>query len=126
MAKELKWNGLTEEEVKALDFKQFVALLPARRRRSISRGPHPTQERFFKKLRSGKNNIRTHQRIIVITPEMLGKTFQVFTGKEFAKVIVTLEMLGHLLGEFAPSRKLVSHSGAGVGSTRSSKAVSAR
>ena len=80
MAKELKWNGLTEEEVKGLEFTQFVALLPARRRRSISRGPHPMQERFFKKLRSGKNNIRTHQRMIVITPEMLGKTFQVFTG----------------------------------------------
>ena len=126
MAKESKWNGLTEEQVKALDFKEFVALLPARRRRSIQRGPHPMQERFFKKLRSGKNNIRTHRREVVIIPEMLGKTFLVFTGKAFAEVTVTIEMLGHLLGEFASSRKLVRHSGAGVGSTRSSKAVTAR
>ena len=126
MAKELKWKGLTEEQVKALDFKEFVALLPARRRRSIQRGPHPMQERFFKKLRSGKDNIRTHRRNIIIIPEMVGKTFMVFTGKDFAQVFVTVEMLGHLLGEFASSRKLVSHSGAGVGSTRSSKAVTAR
>ncbi|MAG60649.1 30S ribosomal protein S19 [archaeon] len=126
MAKELKWNGLTEEQVKALSFEEFVTLLPARRRRSIKRGPHPMQERFFKKLRSGKNNIRTHRRNIIIIPEMLGKTFKVFTGKDFAQVIVNVEMLGHLLGEFASSRKLVSHSGAGVGSTRSSKAVTAR
>ena len=126
MVKELKWKGLTEEEVKALDFNEFVLMLPARRRRSIKRGPHPTQERFFRKLRSGKDNIRTHRRNIIIIPEMIGKTFNVFTGKEFAKVTVTVEMLGHLLGEFASSRKLVSHSGAGVGSTRSSKAATAR
>ena len=126
MAKEFKWNGLSEEEVKALDHNAFIALLPARRRRSLLRGPHETQERFFTKLRNGKDNISTHRREIVIIPEMLGKTFEVFTGKEFAKVTVVLEMLGHLLGEFASSRKLVSHSGAGVGSTRSSKAVTAR
>lgn len=126
MAKEFKWKGLSEEQVKALDFKEFVAMLPARRRRSIKRGPHPEQKRFFTKLRSGKDNLRTHRRNIVITPEMLGKTIHVFTGKDFAKIMITVEMMGHLLGEFASSRKIVSHSGAGVGSTRSSKAATAR
>jgi small subunit ribosomal protein S19 len=126
MVKEFKWKGLTEQEVMALDYNAFVALLPARRRRSILRGPHVTQERFFKKLNNGKDNIRTHRREIIIIPAMLGKTIQVFNGKEFMKILITLEMLGHLLGEFAPSRKVVSHSGAGVGSTRSSKAVTAR
>ena len=57
---------------------------------------------------------------------MLGKTVRVYNGKDFVPVIITLEMLGHVIGEFAHSRKLVKHSSAGVGATRSSKAVSAR
>ena len=57
---------------------------------------------------------------------MLGKMIKIHNGKDFVPITITVEMLGHRLGEFAHSRKMVSHSSAGVGATRSSKAISAR
>jgi small subunit ribosomal protein S19 len=63
---------------------------------------------------------------MVIIPSMIGKTIRIYNGKDFIPLIITVEMLGHVLGEFSHSRKMVSHSSAGVGATRSSKAVSAR
>ena len=47
-------------------------------------------------------------------------------GKDYFPITITAEMVGHYLGEFSLTRKNVSHSAAGVGATRSSKAVSAR
>jgi small subunit ribosomal protein S19 len=126
MAKETNWKGLTQEQAKALDIDGFLKLIPARRRRSLVRGLTDDQKALMKKLEKNETNIKTHSRNMVIVPQMLGHTIKVYTGKEFIPVIITLEMLGHCLGEFALSRKVVSHSAAGVGSTRSSKAVSAR
>ncbi|HIJ12015.1 TPA: 30S ribosomal protein S19 [Candidatus Woesearchaeota archaeon] len=126
MAKEVYWKGNTEEQVKELDLKAFGALLPARRRRSLERGFTDAQKRFLARIDAGENNVKTHCRNLVIIPSMLGKTVRVYNGKDFVPVIITLEMLGHVIGEFAHSRKLVKHSSAGVGATRSSKAVSAR
>jgi small subunit ribosomal protein S19 len=45
----------------------------------------------------------------------------VHNGKEFSTVEIKPEMIGHALGEFALTRKIVAHSGLGVGATRSSK-----
>ncbi len=126
MAKETTWKGLSEQEAKALSLDAFLKLIPARRRRSLVRGLTTDQKALMKKIEKNETNIKTHSRNMVIVPQMLGSTIKVYTGKEFVPVIVTLEMLGHCLGEFALSRKVVSHSAAGVGSTRSSKAVSAR
>ena len=126
MAKELHWKGLSEEEAKSLDMDTFLQLIPSRRRRSLKRGQTEDQKALLKKIEKGESNIKTHSRDMVILPMMVGQTVKVFNGKEFIPVIITVEMLGHCLGEFAPTRKMVSHSSAGVGSTRSSKAVSAR
>ena len=63
---------------------------------------------------------------MVIVPKMIGLTIKIYNGKEYIPLIITAEMLGHVLGEFSHSRKSVSHSAAGVGATRSSKAISAR
>jgi small subunit ribosomal protein S19 len=126
MAKELLWQGRNEEKVKELDLKEFMTLIPARQRRSLKRGYSEAQKKLLKRIESGADNIKTHCRNMIITPNMLGKTFKVYTGKDYAPITITIEMLGHCLGEFAHSRKLVSHSSAGVGATRSSKAVSAR
>ena len=63
---------------------------------------------------------------MIITPQMLDKSIKIYNGKEFVPLTITLEMLGHYLGEFSHSRKSVAHSAAGVGATRSSKAISAR
>ena len=126
MAKEFKWQGKTEEEITQLDLKTFAELVPARIRRSLSRGFTDEQKKLLKLLDSGKDNIKTHCRNMPIIPLMVGKTLRVYNGKEFVQVLITVEMLGHSLGEFSHSRKGVKHSSAGVGATRSSKAISAR
>jgi small subunit ribosomal protein S19 len=126
MAKEFKWQGKTEEEIKSLDLKDFLKLIPSRRRRSLKRGFTEAQKQLIRKIEEDQKNIKTHCRNMVIIPSMIGKTIRIYNGKDFIPLIITVEMLGHVLGEFSHSRKMVSHSSAGVGATRSSKAVSAR
>ncbi len=126
MAKEFTWRGKTEEELKKLDLKEFMNLTTSRQRRSLQRGFTDAQKAFMKRIEAGENNVKTHCRDIVIVPQMLGKTVRVYNGKEFLPVTISAAMLGHCLGEFSHTRKGVSHSAAGIGATRSSKAVSAR
>ncbi len=126
MAKEFKWQGKNEEEIKSLDLATFLEMIPARRRRSLKRGFTEAQKKLIRKIEEDQKNIKTHCRNMVIIPVMIGKTIRVYNGKDFVPLIITVEMLGHVLGEFAQTRKMVSHSSAGVGATRSSKAVSAR
>ncbi|HTY19589.1 MAG TPA: 30S ribosomal protein S19 [Myxococcota bacterium] len=82
--------------------------------RSLRKGPFvdPSLQRKLEKLaRSGsKQAIRTWSRRSMITPEMLGLTLQVHNGKLFVPVYVTENMVGHRLGEFAPTRKFTGHS----------------
>jgi small subunit ribosomal protein S19 len=54
--------------------------------------------------------IKTWSRRSMVTPEMLGLTFHVHNGKLFMPVYVTENMVGHRLGEFAPTRKFTGHS----------------
>ncbi len=126
MAKELRWYGKTEEEVKKMDLTTFMSFIPTRARRSLRRGVTDQHKKLLKCVQSGDKNIKTHCRDMVIVPQMLGQIIRVYNGKEYFPVIITLEMLGHYLGEFSLTRKSVSHSAAGIGATRSSKAVSAR
>ena len=126
MAKIFTWYGKTEEEIKQLDMKEFMELLPSRRRRSLKRGLTAAQKILLQNVESGQSNIKTHCRNMIILPQMLGKVIRIHNGKDFVAITIIPEMLGHCLGEFAHSRKMVSHSSAGVGATRSSKAVSAR
>jgi small subunit ribosomal protein S19 len=82
--------------------------------RSLKKGPFvdPSLQRKLEKLaRSGsKQAVRTWSRRSMITPEMIGLTFQVHNGKLFVPVYVTENMVGHRLGEFAPTRKFTGHS----------------
>lgn len=126
MAKEFKWQGMSEEELKNLELKEFMGRIPAKQRRSLKRGFTEQQKILLKKIENGENNIKTHCRNLVILPNMIGLLIKIYNGKEFVPLTITSEMVGHYLGEFSLSRKNVSHSAAGVGATRSSKAVSAR
>jgi len=65
--------------------------------------------------------IRTHLRDMVILPSFVNHQIFVHNGKEFQRVDIKPEMIGHYLGEFALTRKKVKHTGPGVGATRSSK-----
>jgi small subunit ribosomal protein S19 len=82
--------------------------------RSLKKGPfiYPSlQRRVDQVLRSGtKQVIRTWSRRSMITPEFVGLTFHVHNGKLFIPVFVTEHMVGHRLGEFAPTRKFTGHS----------------
>jgi small subunit ribosomal protein S19 len=55
--------------------------------------------------------IKTWSRSSTITPEMVGITFNVHNGRKFIDVFVIENMVGHKLGEFAPTRKFVKHGG---------------
>lgn len=82
--------------------------------RSLKKGPY-TDPKLLKKmstLKAGdKTVIKTWSRSSVITPEMVGFTFGVHNGKEHVPVYVVENMVGHALGEFAPTRKFVKHGG---------------
>jgi len=81
--------------------------------RSLKKGPFvdpSLQRKIDKATASGaKQAIRTWSRRSMITPEMVGLTFQVHNGKLFVPVYVTENMVGHRLGEFAPTRKFTGH-----------------
>jgi len=82
--------------------------------RSLKKGPFidpSLQRRVDQVLRSGtKQVIRTWSRRSMITPEFVGLTFHVHNGKLFIPVFVTEHMVGHRLGEVAPTRKFTGHS----------------
>ena len=124
--KEFSFYGLKLEQVKALSPAEFMALLPARERRALKRGRTESQKKVLAHIAKNRKKIRTHDREMVITPNMLDVTIEVYSGKEFVKVLIEPDMLGHRLGEFAPTRRRVSHSSPGVGATRSSSAMSVR
>ncbi|MCQ1535511.1 30S ribosomal protein S19 [Methanosarcina sp. KYL-1] len=119
---EYTYRGKTVAELQELSLEEFAELLPARERRSIKRGFSEEQKKVLHGFKEGKN-VRTHRRDMVILPEMLGQTVEIYNGKEFVSVELQPEMVGHRFGEFAPTRSKVNHGSAGVGATRSSKFV---
>lgn len=124
--KELLWRGKTQEEMQKMDIKEFAQLITARERRKLQRGFTVMEKALIKDIQQGGKQIKTHCRDMIVIPLMLGKMMHVYTGKEFVQFQVTLEMLGHRLGEFALTRKSVHHSAPGIGATRSSAAISVK
>ncbi|MSQ06277.1 MAG: 30S ribosomal protein S19 [Dehalococcoidia bacterium] len=85
--------------------------------RSIKKGPY-VHPKLMKKVeaaqRSGvKTVIRTWSRASLVMPEMIGLTFGVHDGRRHVPVFVTENMVGHRLGEFAPTRTFRGHIGRG-------------
>lgn len=82
--------------------------------RSSKKGPY-IDSRLIKKIADFKTGdkaaIKTWARASEISPEMVGVTFAVHNGKDFITVRVVEEMVGHRLGEFAPTRKFIRHGG---------------
>lgn len=81
--------------------------------RSLKKGPwiDPSlQRKVTKVIESGNRRpIRTWARASTILPEYVGMTFMVHNGKDFLKVYVTEDMVGHRLGEFSPTRTFRGH-----------------
>lgn len=81
--------------------------------RSVKKGPYISfklDRKVERMVTSGKKSvIKTWSRRSTITPEFVGHTFAVHNGKSFIPVFVTENMVGHKLGEFAPTRNFRGH-----------------
>ncbi len=83
--------------------------------RSIKKGPF-VDENLWKRVQASKaagtrSAIKTWSRDSTIFPEMVGMTISVHNGKVHTPVLVSENMVGHKLGEFAPTKKFVRHGG---------------
>ena len=83
--------------------------------RSLKKGPYVDQ-RLMEKVermdrKGGREPIKTWARDCTVVPDFIGHTFLVHNGKQFTKVFVTEDMVGHKLGEFSPTRVFKGHSG---------------
>ncbi len=124
--KEFTFHGKSLEDLQQMADEEFAQYVDARTRRSILKGFSEPQKRFLAKLDKKQDNIKTHCRDMIVLPRMVGKTILIHTGKEFAKLVIAPEMVGHFLGEYAFTRKRVAHSSPGVGATKSSSNVSVK
>jgi small subunit ribosomal protein S19 len=80
--------------------------------RSLKKGPY-IDEKLFKKITEmrEKRPIKTWARGSIIPPEFVGHTIQIHNGNKFIPVYITENMVGHKLGEFAPTRIFRQHGG---------------
>ena len=119
---EFLYRGRKVSDLAKLSIEELAGLLPARQRRSIKRGLMKENKKLLLGFKS-RDSVRTHIRNMIILPDMVGKSVEIYNGKSFEKVEVMPEMIGHFFGEFALTRGRVQHGAAGVGATRSSKYV---
>ena len=87
--------------------------------RSTKKGPF-VEESLFKKVealneKGDKQVIKTWSRSSTIFPDFVGHTFAVHDGRKHVPVYVTEDMVGHKLGEFAPTRTFRGHAGSKTG-----------
>jgi len=83
--------------------------------RSSKKGPF-VEERLLSRIQGmnesgAKNMIRTWSRSSTVFPEMVGHTIAVYDGRKHVPVFISEQMVGHKLGEFAPTRTFRGHSG---------------
>jgi small subunit ribosomal protein S19 len=83
--------------------------------RSLKKGPYVDLRLLAKVEKQQKTMdnkpIRTWSRDCTIVPEFVGQNFEIHNGRMFYKLFVTEDMVGHKLGEFAPTRVFKGHSG---------------
>ena len=81
--------------------------------RSLKKGPFVDQKLMGKVVKNNENGkktvIKTWSRRSMIIPDFVGHTFAVHNGNKFIPVYVTENMVGHKLGEFAPTRNFKGH-----------------
>lgn len=129
--KKFTYRGYGLEELQAMPMDEFIKLIPSRQRRTLLRGLPRRQKKLLEKLRRARRAlkkgkkviVRTHNRDMVILPEMVGLNIAVHNGKEFVRIEISPEHIGHYLGEYALSHRRVAHGNPGIGATRSSMYV---
>lgn len=126
MAVKFKYQGKTFDELKKMSLEEFIEIVPARERRTLKRGLSKKHKQLHEKIKKNKQQekkTRTHLRDMIIFPDMVGSTVMVYNGKEYKRIDIIPEMIGHRLGEFSQTRGRIKHSSPGFGATRSSKFV---
>ncbi len=121
--KQFTYKGKTIEELKVLDVREFAKLVRSRQRRTILRNFQKVED-FINRSKikiERKKPVKTHQRDLVVVPEMIGWKIFIYNGNKFVPVEVIKEMLGHKFGEFAPTRGRIKHGKTGVGATKGTK-----
>jgi small subunit ribosomal protein S19 len=108
-----------------LTLEEYMKMVTSRERRSMKRSSLIYKKLIekvdrFKKTKPGKS-VRTQVREAVILPSWIGVPFEIYNGKEYQKIMIAPNMLGHRLGEFVYSTKRVQHSAPGIRATRGSK-----
>ena len=100
MAKKFLYRGKSIEELQAMSFDEFVAILPSNMKRTMTRMGLQLKSSLAKVREAKANNkpVKTHVRQLVVLPEMVGMTIGVYDGKTFNPVKIIPEMLGHRLG----------------------------
>jgi small subunit ribosomal protein S19 len=125
------YRGYPLSELVKMNMDSLIELLPSRRRRTLRRGLPPRQKKLLMKIRAARKQakkgkeviVKTHCRDMVILPEMVDLTIAVHTGKEFQRIKIIPQMIGHVLGEFAHTCRQVKHGNPGIGATKSSAYV---
>ena len=125
------YRGYPLSELVKLNMDSLIELLPSRRRRTLKRGLPPRQKKLLMKLRAARKQVRkgkdvvvrTHCRDMVVLPEMVDLTIAIHNGKEFKRIKIIPQMIGHLLGEFSSPMRQVKHGSPGIGATKSSAYV---
>ena len=122
MVIEFTYHGLSKEELANIPNEKLFKLFTARARRSFTRGINDDKRKLMEEMKdkNNKNPIKTHLRDVIILPYMVGVTVHIFSGKEFVPITITLQMVGHYLGEYVITNKRVNHGAPGVGASRSS------
>jgi small subunit ribosomal protein S19 len=131
MPREFVYRGYNLKELQQMSMDDFIRLLPSRQRRSLKRGLSQDQRKLLEKLRRTRREsdgskiktVQTHSRDMIILPEMIGVTIQVYNGKEFEPVEIVEQMIGHYIGEYAITNRKVVHGTPGIGASRSSMYV---
>ncbi len=144
----IRYRGKTIDELLNMPLDQFLKLLPSRARRSLIReSSSEVQQRrqkmgldesprikLLRKIMKARERmkegnavkVRTHVRDMIVMPVMVGLTIEVYNGSEYVPVRITPEMVGHYLGEFAPTTRIVKHGEPGLKATRSTLFVAAK
>jgi len=126
MEKEIKqpmYRGKTIEELKQLDVREVAKYLRSRQRRTVLRQFQKLEiflNRAKKKIEA-KKRIKTHDRSLVVMPQMVGMKIQIYNGKDYVPVEITPQMIGHCFGEFSSTRKRAGHTKTGPGGTKKKK-----
>lgn len=131
MVKQFSYHGFNVEQLKKMELNEFVQLLPARQRRSITRGFTDQEKKLLMKVDNFlagkyKKPIKTHCRDMIILPKMIDLTIHIHKGDKFVPITIPAEAVGMYLGELLMTRAKVEHSAPGIGATKSSSAISVK